>query len=292
MLRFFTHPIDRSVLPERPSRAISTARLGRPATVGLPTVAQIGPELRTTSTAQRVWTLGRPLLALACYVAFAAAGHWVLAAAAVAAVFLTVAAPMHDLMHRNLGLAPRANSIGLAVLGMLLLDTGHSLQTTHLEHHRRYPVELDPEAWLEHKPWWRSLTVGPFYRHHLACWAWRHRPTIRPWIALEAAWSFGIGGAALMLGSRTPILGVYVGLVVLGSWLFPVLSVHVAHIPGSTDPLRQARTTRAPMLSRLSLGFAHHLEHHMYPTVPSHKLAELVHRLDARGADHPIGSAA
>lgn len=222
----------------------------------------------------------RPFLAMGTYLWLANHGHWVLAALAVGVVFLTTLAPLHDAMHRSLDLPAGLNSLVLTVLGGLILESGHTLRSTHLEHHRRYPATDDPEAWLESSPAWKVLLAGPTYRHNLACWTWHHRPNLRPFVAIEAAWSLGVIAFAVAAGWRLPVVGFYVLLSVLGSWLFPLASVIGVHRPGESQPLQQARTLRGRVIPRVLLGQTYHLEHHLYPMVPSYRLGDLARRLD------------
>jgi beta-carotene hydroxylase len=44
--------------------------------------------------------------------------------------------------------------------------------------------------------------------------------------------------------------------------------------------LTQARTVRGRLVPALFLELTYHLEHHLYPQVPSHHLPELARRLD------------
>ena len=273
----FTHPIDRvdgspSPMPE--------VRLARTVQLGLPKLSSLGQDFRSTSRGRALWMLSRPFLSMGLYVWLANERHWILAGLAVIVVFLTTLAPLHDAMHRSLDLSPRFNSLVLTILGGLILESGHTLRATHIEHHRLYPAAVDPEAWLESSHWWRVALAGPSYRHNLACWTWRHRPNLRPLVAIEAAWSLGIIAFAVLAGWRFPVVGLYVLLSVLGSWLFPLVSVIGVHRPGESKPLRQARTVRGSVIPRLLLGQTYHLEHHLYPMVPSYRLGALASRLD------------
>jgi len=44
--------------------------------------------------------------------------------------------------------------------------------------------------------------------------------------------------------------------------------------------LTQTRTLRGHLVPAVFLELTYHLEHHLYPQVPSHRLAELARRLD------------
>jgi beta-carotene hydroxylase len=61
---------------------------------------------------------------------------------------------------------------------------------------------------------------------------------------------------------------------------YPLLAVYLPHREPGDTPLTQARTLRGRLLPALFLGLTYHLEHHLYPRVPSHHLPELARRLD------------
>jgi phytoene dehydrogenase-like protein len=66
----------------------------------------------------------------------------------------------------------------------------------------------------------------------------------------------------------------------LARWVYPLLTVYLPHHAYGDTPLTQTRTLRGRVLPALFLELTYHLEHHLYPQVPSHHLAELARRLD------------
>jgi fatty acid desaturase len=86
------------------------------------------------------------------------------------------------------------------------------------------------------------------------------------------------GGVAVLPWTRA--LLVYGVLVTLGGWLYPLFTVYLPHHDYGDEPVTQARTLRGRILPTLLLEQTYHLEHHLYPRVPSYKLPELARRLD------------
>ena len=78
----------------------------------------------------------------------------------------------------------------------------------------------------------------------------------------------------------TPAIPVYTALVIVGSWVYPLLTVHLPHKDYGQTPLTQTRTLRGRIIPALFLELTYHLEHHLYPQIPSHNLAKLAERLD------------
>jgi beta-carotene hydroxylase len=87
-------------------------------------------------------------------------------------------------------------------------------------------------------------------------------------------------GAGVPLWPRAPLLLVYATMMIVGSWVYPLLTVYLPHRDYGDTPLTQTRTLRGRIIPAIFLELTYHLEHHLYPQVPSHNLAELARRLD------------
>lgn len=260
--------------------------------VELPTLAALGTDLLTTSRRQRWVTLGRPFIALGTYVAIAILGWWPLAPIAVFGVFVAVVTATHDVVHRGLGLSRRATDGWLFILGALLGASGHSYRASHLQHHRVFPGPDDPEGDPARMSFWQAILHGPTFLPRLWWWSLKRAGTStdRTWLVAEAA----VPVSALLIGivfwpnSFLPhslgLLG-YLVMVVNGSWVFPLMTVHLPHRDYGDTPLTQTHTVRDPIVSRVFLELTYHLEHHLYPQVPTHHLTELANRLEPFLAD-------
>lgn len=246
----------------------------------VPAINELGPDLLDTARRQLAIALARPAIAVACYVWAVTAGWWIAAVLLVPVVFVSDVVVVHDLMHKSLGLSRRANSLLLGGLAMLMLDSGHALAATHQAHHRLYPSSDDPEAFLAGWPLWRVLAAGPTYRYRLWTWAWRHQPRERPTFSIEIAIQVVIVATAIVgaVNGHLAPLSVYVAVATLGSWLFPVVSVTAVHDPFGPTELQRSKTIHGRFTPRLLLGMGHHLEHHLWPTVPAHHLGETARR--------------
>jgi beta-carotene hydroxylase len=97
---------------------------------------------------------------------------------------------------------------------------------------------------------------------------------------MEALWPFGVIAAGILLWSQTPAVLVYAVMVIAGSWVYPLLTVHLPHRDYGETPLTQTHTLRGRIIPAIFLELTYHLEHHLYPHVPSHHLPELARRLD------------
>jgi C-3',4' desaturase CrtD len=249
----------------------------------LPTLDELGRDLLRTTRQQRWLALVRPFLGLAGFAVAAYLGWWWLTPLIVFLIFVAVVTATHDVVHESLGLGPWATEVWLFVLGALLLESGHAYRATHLRHHRAFPGPDDPEGDPARMSFWGALLWGPVFLPRLWWWAFhrlRGRAGQRLWLAAEAGWALGMVVAGLLLWPATPAVAVYVLLAVAGSWVYPLLTVHLPHRHYGDHPLTQTGTLRGRLIPAVFLELTYHLEHHLYPAVPSHHYPELSRRLE------------
>ena len=128
-----------------------------------------------------------------------------------------------------------------------------------------------------------AMLYGVVFLPRLWLWAWRqqlrHRDQ-RAWLLVEAIAALAIVVVGLLVSRWTPAVLIYSGLAIVGSWVYPLLTVHLPHRHYGETPLTQTHTLRGWLIPKLFLELTYHLEHHLYPQVPAHNLAKLSLRLD------------
>ena len=241
-----------------------------------PPLEDLGLDLARTTVWRRRVALARPAAAVTGYATAAATGHWISAFVALFLVFTTVISLMHDTVHGSLGLRRRATDLTLFLAGALLLVSGHAYRATHLNHHRVFPGDDDPEGEAARLSVLGALAAGPLHVPRIWLWAFRRAHRVRRWLVAEAA----VVPLALLVGLRVPAVLVYALAALGGGWLYPLLTVRLPHAHPGDEPVTQARTLRGRIVPPLLLEQTYHLEHHLYPRVPSHKLPELARRLE------------
>jgi beta-carotene hydroxylase len=210
-------------------------------------------------------------------------GWWWLTPLIVFLIFIAIVTVTHGVVHGSLGLSRRCTEWSLFIFGAVLLESGHAYRLTHLQHHRVFPGPDDPEGEPARMSFLRATLFGPLFLPRLWCWAYcrtRGRPGQRCWLIAEAAWAFAVVVAGIVLWPWTPAVLVYALLVLVGCWVYPLLTVYLPHHDYGDDPLTQTGSLRGRIIPALFLELTYHLEHHLYPAVPSHNLPELARRLD------------
>jgi beta-carotene hydroxylase len=249
----------------------------------MPSLETLGSDLLVTTRNQRRLALARPFLVVVAYALAAYVGLWWLTPNLIFLVFVAVVTVTHDVVHGSLGLSRRQTDWALFAFGAVLLESGHAYRATHLRHHNVFPGPDDPEGDPARMSLPKAILWGPLFLPRLWYWSYtRARPGggLRRWLVAEAAWALAVPMAGLWLLPWTPVLLVYAALAIVGSWVYPLLTVHLPHRNYGETPLSQTHTLRGRIIPPLFLELTYHLEHHLYPGVPSHNLPELSRRLD------------
>ena len=249
----------------------------------IPALDVLGRDLLVTTRRQRWLACARPLVGVALYVVLALLGWWWLTPFVVFLVFVAVVTVTHDVVHGSLGLSGRQTEWALFIFGAILLESGHAYRLTHLQHHRVFPGPDDPEGDPCRMSLCGAVLFGPLFLPRLWWWAFRHsagEAAVRRWLLLEAAWALLVPLAGVLLFPWTPLVLVYAILVLSGSWVYPLLTVYLPHHHYGDSPLTQTSSLRGRVIPVLFLELTYHLEHHLYPRVPSHQLPELGRRLE------------
>jgi beta-carotene hydroxylase len=247
----------------------------------LPSLDDLGRDLLEVRPWRRALSLAAPFLLAGLFFLLGAGGHWLGAlACAMAISFLTYGSVSHDLVHRTLRLPLSLNEWLLCTMELLTFRSGHAYRVTHLHHHARFPAHDDLEATVARLPLWRALLEGFTLQPRLWLFALRKPGAHRAWVIGE-----GAAIAALLLLAAcafpwTPLPAIYAGLMIAGSWVYPVATVIIPHHAAGQDPLTQTRLFRGRVLSLIALEHLYHLEHHLYPQVPHHNWPRLARRLD------------
>ncbi len=217
---------------------------------------------------------------------------------------LGLAVLMHDAAHGVLMRSKGLNDwTGQWLLGLPVGSDLYAYRAYHLKHHRHVQQAEDPDLSLSapfpvtptslRRKILRDLTGQTFFK--------QRRAQIRAGLGtsdmtLAERWNLfrrKLGGFALtnllLLAGLTAIgqahLYVLLWLLPMATW-FPLITrirniAEHAVVPDNDDPLRNARTTRAGLVTRLLLApfnVNYHVEHHLYMWVPHYHLPRL-HRI-------------
>lgn len=226
-----------------------------------------------------VLLIARSFLSATALVVAIANGWWLALAPLTALVYGGTLTAVHHLIHGSLGLSPRVRTIWLSLLAMLVTESGHALQVTHLAHHRSNPEVPDPEGYIENVTWKQLPIAALAFRYRLMWWGWRRSPR-RHRVGLEMAVHCGAHIGSLALLPFTAVPWIYLSLIHLASFTFALLA-------GKGPQTNWGRPISSPFVrvhtfigGFVFLSHDQHLEHHIYPKVPLPRLRRLQAELE------------
>jgi beta-carotene hydroxylase len=246
-----------------------------------PSISQLGVDLLRVTNWQLIRALATPFVSCAAYWPLAASGHWYLAVLSLVILsFATYGSTSHDLVHRNLGLNPFLNDLLLSVIELIALRSGQAYRAAHLHHHARFPHDDDIEAEAARMSLPRALCEGVIFQFRIYGWALNNSRRRRRWIVAEGFALLAMFAGAISAVPFTIVPGVYIALMIAGSWTIPLITSYVPHDASAPDALHQTRRFRGHIARFLAFDHLYHLEHHLYPAVPHQNWARLARRLD------------
>lgn len=132
-------------------------------------------------------------------------------------------------------------------------------------------------------PWWRAILSGPWFILLLNVSGYRMaKSQKRKWIWAEwlgvSAWA----ASAVLLA--TPGVLWFIAAMVVGECFTGFFAVWTVHHDCDPD-LQLARTQRGWLKNLVSYEMFFHVEHHLFPAVPTARLPELAARIDRARPD-------
>lgn len=198
--------------------------------------------------------------------------------------FLTGLRQVHNAYHYALGISRRLTEWVMFGLSILMLGSMHAIQVNHLRHHRYCMEEEDIEAMSARLPGWKAVLIGPLFplRLHLKAIEVGNRRQ-RGWILAELV--ANVAWVGLVFGVlEVKWLEYHVLAMALGQCLTAFFAVWTVHHDCEAEKLK-ARTIRGRLKALLTYNMFFHVEHHLFPAVPTCKLDILARRLDAMVPD-------
>ena len=218
---------------------------------------------------------------------FASQSWYLLACAASYLFFAAAFRQAHDGYHHSLGTGKRMTTGLLLLLSMLLMTSLHSIRATHMAHHREPLGDNDIEGSLAKVSWWQALLGGISYRFDI----YRQGLRLSSRRNQNLAWlEFSLIALIIMAALVLTVFPVDIYSILTQVLMYHLLTMMLANasvgiiaVWGVHHDCDEtiARTERNPLVNLVTFNLLYHVEHHLFPTVPSNHLPELAKRLDA-----------
>lgn len=193
--------------------------------------------------------------------------------------FLTGLRVVHNAHHYALGLPRWATEWVMFVMSVIMLGSMHAVQRNHLQHHKHCMDDDDLEGYSARLSAWRALLYGPVFLVRLHVRGFQlGRRRHRLWILAElfacTMWVF-----LIFAFFDSVALYYHVAVMAVGQCMTSFFAVWTVHHDCDRSH-HIARTLRGPVKNRISFEMFFHLEHHLFPRVPTCHLPKLATRLD------------
>ena len=231
-------------------------------------------QLGVTETVYNV-LLSLPFLLLSWW--SAAQSFWLLALVSSFFFFMAALRQAHDCYHRTLGVSKVATELMLFMLSITMLCSTHAIRHTHLNHHRDPLGDSDVEGNWARLPWYQAIVGGGKFSIAIQWFGLTHESRRnRLLVVIDMVLISAVITTAFI--TMHPVLMYHVLVMLVANMLvgfFAVWSVH-----HGCDELVYARSERHPLINLLTFNLLYHIEHHLFPAVPTNHLPELAKRLD------------
>ena len=210
---------------------------------------------------------------------FASAGLLVPALACSFVFFLCGLRLVHNAFHCALGIPRAATDAVLLLLSIVMLGAMHAVKYNHLQHHKHCLGDEDVEGASARMSAGRALACGPLFPLKLHLTAWRRgNPRLRRWIGAELLLNV-VWVILAVAVFESPVLRYQVTAMLIGQCLTAFFAVWTVH-HHCEQPRFFARTLRGRLKNLITFNMFLHVEHHLFPNVPTCHLPALSTRID------------
>lgn len=192
--------------------------------------------------------------------------------------FLTGLRQVHNGFHNSLGTNKFLTWLSLYLNSILMMASIHAVKFNHIRHHKYCLSEEDYEGKSAGMTWYGAILYGPLHMFliHKVTLQIGNKRYVRN-VILELA-SIAIF-ASLVFYFQIHFLIYHIIVMVIGEFLMAFFAVWTVHHDTHDSP-DMARTQRGGFKNCVTFSMFYHLEHHLFPAVPTIKLPELASRID------------
>lgn len=192
--------------------------------------------------------------------------------------FLAALRQVHNGFHNALGIGSKATWLVLFSQSVFMMAAIHAVKYNHLRHHKYCLEEQDHEGHVAKLNWFAALCYGPmhiFLIHFYTLRDANRNYRFSVWLEMMAMALFVF--VAFYFGIK--VLMYHAIVMIIGEFFTAFFAVWTVH-HDTSDNILIARTQRKPWKNWITMNMFYHMEHHLFPAVPTIKLPELARRID------------
>jgi fatty acid desaturase len=205
-------------------------------------------------------------------------GYYVLALPFSAFFFLTGLRQVHNGFHNSLGTNKFLTWFSLYSNSILMMVSIHAVKFNHIRHHKYCLTEEDYEGKSANMSWYGAIFYGPIHiflihKVTLELGNKNYKRNVLFELAFITTFTF------VVFYFHIYFLIYHIIIMVIGEFLMAFFAVWTVHHDTHDSP-EFARTQRSDWKNKITFSMFYHLEHHLFPAVPTIKLPELAKRID------------
>lgn len=204
--------------------------------------------------------------------------YYILALPFSAFYFLTALRQVHNGFHNSLGTNKFLTWLTLYLNSISMMTSIHAVKFNHIRHHKYCLAEEDYEGKSAGMTWYGAILYGPIHMFLI------HKVTLqlgnftyRKNVILELISIAAV--ASFVVYFKIYFLIYHMIIMIIGEFLMAFFAVWTVHHDTHDHP-EMARTQRDGWKNKITFSMFYHLEHHLFPAVPTIKLPELAKRID------------
>lgn len=206
-------------------------------------------------------------------------GYYWLALPFSAFYFLTALRQVHNGFHNSLGTNKFLTWLTLYLNSISMMTAIHAVKFNHIRHHKYCLSDEDYEGKSANMTWYGAILYGPVHMFLI------HKVTLqlgnKDYVKNTLLEIFSIIiYASIIVYFRIDFLIYHSIIMIIGEFLMAFFAVWTVHHDTHENP-ELARTQRGEWKNKITFSMFYHLEHHLFPAVPTIKLPELAKRIDA-----------
>ncbi|PWN67733.1 fatty acid desaturase family protein [Chryseobacterium oncorhynchi] len=192
--------------------------------------------------------------------------------------FLTALRQVHNGFHNSLGTGKFLTWLSLYLNSLTMMASIHAVKFNHIRHHKFCLSEEDYEGKSASMKWYEAILYGPKHMFLI------HKVTFKKANKMYRRNMFlELASIAIVIffvfHFQIHFLIYHVFVMIFGEFLMAFFAVWTVHHDTHEDP-NIARTQRGFWKNKLTFSMFYHMEHHLFPAVPTIKLPELAERID------------
>lgn len=192
--------------------------------------------------------------------------------------FITGLRQVHNGFHNSLGTNRFLTWLSLYLNSVFMMVSIHAVKFNHLRHHKYCLSEEDQEGKSAHMTWYGAILYGPIhmFKIHQITWKLGNKKYRRNMILELTSVAIVISVAFYF---QINWLIYHISIMIIGEFLMAFFAVWTVHHDTEENP-ELARTQRGWIKNKITFSMFYHLEHHLFPAIPTIKLPELAKRID------------